>query len=131
MVTIKFHSTAVFVKDIEVSKKFYTKVLGQEVAFDFGRNVILKCGITLWAVDPEHIIPEKLAVKQVVDTQAKCFELYFETDEIEVVFRKISEKGIEKLEHFVRRLHLEGRTPEQVAEKTSIPLNEVRDWIYR
>lgn len=44
--------------------------------------------------------------------------------------RHLIEVG-EKLEHFVRRLHLEGRTPEQVAEKTSIPLNEVRDWIYR
>jgi catechol 2,3-dioxygenase-like lactoylglutathione lyase family enzyme len=160
MKEIKYHSTAVFVKNIEASKKFYTKMLGQEVAFDFGKNVILKCGITLWEVDPNHIIPEKLGKKRVVGTGANCFELYFETEDIEKVFKKLSEKGIEmlhalheepwgqktmrfydpdrhlievgeRLEHFVRRLHLEGRTPEQVAEKTSIPLNEIRDWIYR
>ena len=159
MKEIKYHSTAVFVKNIEASKKFYTNMLGQEVAFDFGKNIILKCGITLWEVDPDHIIPEKLGRSRVVDTRANCFELYFETEDMEEVFKKLSEKGIEmlhalheepwgqktirfydpdrhlievgeKLEHFVRRLHLEGRTPEQVAEKTSIPLNEVRDWIY-
>jgi len=159
MKEIKYHSTAVFVKDIDASKKFYTRVLGQEVAFDFGKNVILRCGITLWEVDPNHIIPEKLGKNRVVETRANCFELYFETEAIEVVFKKLSEQGVEmlhalheepwgqktmrfydpdrhlievgeKLEHFVRRLHMEGRTPEQVAEKTSIPLNEIRDWIY-
>ena len=160
MKEIKYHSTAVFVKDIEASRKFYTNELGQDVAFDFGKNVILRCGITLWEVNPDHIIPEKLGVDRVVGTQANCFELYFETTEIEVVFRKLSEKGVEMLhalheepwgqktmrfydpdghlievgetlETFVHRLHQEGRSPEQVAEKTSIPLDHVRDWIYR
>jgi catechol 2,3-dioxygenase-like lactoylglutathione lyase family enzyme len=46
----RFHSIVLFVKDIDRSKKFYTEVLGQEIDYDFGNNVALKNGITLWKI---------------------------------------------------------------------------------
>jgi catechol 2,3-dioxygenase-like lactoylglutathione lyase family enzyme len=36
------------VQDIEVSKRFYTEVLGLTIALDLGKDVILEGGITLW-----------------------------------------------------------------------------------
>lgn len=44
---IKFHSTAAYVKNIEVAKKFYTETLEQEIELDFSKNITLKGGITL------------------------------------------------------------------------------------
>ncbi|MCP4258898.1 MAG: hypothetical protein GY774_15555 [Planctomycetes bacterium] len=155
---IKFHSTAAFVKDIEISKKFYTETLEQMIELDFGKNVILKGGITLWEIIPNHIIPKKLGLDSTVDTKTNRFEFYFETEEIDRVFRKLKETGVEllhslheepwgqrtvrffdpdrhlievgeTLETFVKRLYREGMTPEQVSKKTSIPLETVRELI--
>ena len=56
---MKFHSSVLFVKDIEKSKDFYVKLLKQEIEYDFGMNVILKNGITLWEISPSHIIDRK------------------------------------------------------------------------
>ncbi|MBN1577145.1 MAG: VOC family protein [Chitinispirillaceae bacterium] len=50
--SLRFHSTAAFVADIKRAEQFYTDVLGQEIDLDFGNNVILKCGITLWQIEP-------------------------------------------------------------------------------
>ncbi len=45
---IRYDSAAAFVQDIEVSKRFYTEVLGLTIALDLGKDVILEGGITLW-----------------------------------------------------------------------------------
>ena len=37
---LNFHSTVLFVKDIEVSKQFYCNILSQEIDSDFGNNII-------------------------------------------------------------------------------------------
>jgi len=155
---IKFHSTAAFVKDIETSKKFYTETLEQEIELDFGKNVILSCGITLWEIDPNHIIPKTRGLENTVDEKVNRFEFCFETKDIERVFDRLKEEGIEllhplieetwgqrtvrffdpdghlievgeTLETFVKRFHKEGMTPEQVSEKTSIPVETVRELI--
>jgi len=157
---IKFHSTAAFVKNIQVSKKFYTEILEQMIELDFGKNVILKGGITLWEFNPNHIILKKLGLDSAVDQKTNRFEFYFETDKIDRVFQKLKENGVEflhslheepwgqrtvrffdpdrhlievgeTLKTFVKRLHREGMTAEQVSEKTSIPLETVRELINR
>ena len=157
---IKFHSTAAFVKNIEVSKKFYTETLEQVIELDFGKNVILKDGITLWEINTNHIICKKLGLNSAVDKKNNRFEFYFETEEIDRVFEKLKEYGVEllhplheepwgqntlrffdpdrhlievgeTLETFVQRLHREGMTPEQVSGKTSIPLETVRELLNR
>jgi catechol 2,3-dioxygenase-like lactoylglutathione lyase family enzyme len=154
---IKYHSAVIFVKDIENSKKFYTEILGQAIDMDFGKNVILKGGMTLWEISPNHIIPEQLGRDSITDEASNRFELYFETEGIDGVFQALEENCAEllhplheepwgqktvrffdpdrhlvevgeTLETFVSRL-CESMTPEQVSEKTSIPLETVRELI--
>lgn len=157
---IKFHSTAALVKNIEVSKKFYREVLEQAIEYDFGKNVIFKGGITLWEINPDHIIPSELGLTSTADEKINRFEFYFETEEIDSVFEKLKENGVEllhslheepwgqrtvrffdpdrhlievgeTLETFVKRLYREGMTTEQVSNKTSIPLDTIRELINR
>jgi catechol 2,3-dioxygenase-like lactoylglutathione lyase family enzyme len=155
-VTFRFHSVTAFVRDIEVSKRFYIEVLEQAVELDFGKNVILKGGITLWEISPNHIILERLGINSVGDRRFNRFELYFETEDIGKVYKRLKEFGVdflhspheepwgqitvrffdpdrhlievgETLRTFVRRLHNENMTPEQVSQKTSVPLETVRE----
>ncbi len=153
---LRFHSAAAFVRDIEVSKKFYTEVLELAVELDFGKNVILEGGITLWEINPNHIIPERLGIDSISDRRVNRFEFYFETEDIEVVYERVKASGAdflhslheepwgqstvrffdpdrhlieigESMETFVRRLYSHNMTQEQVSQKTSIPLEKVRE----
>jgi catechol 2,3-dioxygenase-like lactoylglutathione lyase family enzyme len=153
--TLFYHSAVAFVRNIGVSKKFYTEVLGMTVEFDFGKNIILKGGITLWEISPAHIIPERLGINSVGDKKVNRFEFYFETADIEAVVQKVKASGVEflhslheepwgqktirlfdpdrhlieigeSIETFVKRLCNENLTSEQISKKTSIPLDAVR-----
>jgi len=150
---IYYHSVAVFVKNMDRSKEFYTGILDQDMDRDFGKNIILKSGISLWEVNPSHIIPKRLGDESINNEKAVRFELYFETDDVESVFRKLKENNVgflhpiheepwgqktirffdpdrhlieigESMETFVVRL-AKDMTPEQVSEKTSVPLSVV------
>ncbi len=119
------------------------------VELDFGKNVILEGGVTLWEIDPHHIIPERLGLDAVRGGQEHRFELYFETGNIEAMHWNLGAYGIkylhpvheepwgqrtlrffdpdghlieigESLETFAKRLHREKMSPEEVAEKTHI-----------
>lgn len=153
--SIKFHSTAAFVTSIEKSKAFYTGILGHGIDLDFGKNVILKCGITLWEIRPEHIIPSSLGTEAVNDQTVNRFEFYFETEMIEEVAANLQAAGVdilhpvheepwgqrtircfdpdrhlieigEPLEVFIRRLITQGMTPEAVTAKTGVPIDKVK-----
>lgn len=80
-----FRSTVLFVTNIERSKIFYTELLNFFIVNDFGNNVVLNNGLTLWAIRPEHILPKHL------DTKGKSnkFELYFESSEIEDIYTQL------------------------------------------
>lgn len=43
-----YHSTVLFVEDVERSKKFYTEVMGEEIELDLGKNVGFKNGLAIW-----------------------------------------------------------------------------------
>jgi catechol 2,3-dioxygenase-like lactoylglutathione lyase family enzyme len=149
----RFHSIVLFVKDIEKSKKFYTEILGQELEYDFGNNVALKSGITLWKIMPDHII--SLSGKHNKTNVAKAFEVYFETDDLEPVQKIIAKKRLEilhdlmeepwgqrtirfydpdknlieigeKLETFVGRMARSGMKLEEISIKTTIPVQIVK-----
>ncbi len=94
---LKFHSTALFVKDIEISKAFYAEVLQQKIELDFGKNVILQGGITLWEINPLHIIPRLLGVQHLYSPRFQSFELYFETDDFDGICRQLSGQSVELL----------------------------------
>lgn len=149
----RFHSIVLFVKDIERSKKFYTEVLGQEMEYDFGNNVALKSGITLWKIMPDHIISR--SGKHNKTNITKAFEVYFETDDLEPVQKIVAKNHLETLhdlmeepwgqrtirfydpdknlieigetlETFVRRMALSGMKPEEISVKTTIPVQIVK-----
>ncbi|MBU1106239.1 MAG: glyoxalase/bleomycin resistance/dioxygenase family protein [Candidatus Riflebacteria bacterium] len=155
---IKYHSVAIFVRNIEISKKFYIGILEQVIDLDFGTNIGLKSGISIWKINPNHIIPKQLGIESIANEKINRFELYFETENIESVFEKLKENNVEllhsiheeswgqrtirfydpdkhlieigeTLETFGKRLSDENMTPEQVSEKTSIPLSTVKQLI--
>jgi catechol 2,3-dioxygenase-like lactoylglutathione lyase family enzyme len=153
---LKYLSAVVFVKDIHVAKKFYTETLGFEIDLDFGTNVGLVGGLTIWQIDPVHIIPKRLGLSSVGDRSANRFELYFETEDLAAARERIRQAGGEFLHEiheepwgqmtmrffdpdrhlieigesmpsFVARLRGEGMNAEQVSRKTYIPLAKVED----
>ena len=57
---MKFHSTVIFVKEIGKSKDFYTRHLEFSMEHDFGKNVILSNGLTIWEILDNHVISKQL-----------------------------------------------------------------------
>jgi len=152
---IRYHSAVTFVRDIAISKEFYTKLLEQEVELDFGKNVILKGGLTLWEIQPDHIIPELLGLDAIGNKRGNRFELYFETKDIDKIYRKLEKHGVEFLHSlheepwgqrtvrffdpdrhlleigetlgtFVKRLFDGNMTVDQISQKTKIPAGIVK-----
>lgn len=143
---MKFHSSVIFVNDINRSKDFYIRILNQEIEHDFGKNVILKGGLTIWEIQSEHIINKQLDTKK----DANRFELYFETELIDETFEKLKTERIEFLhkideeswgqrtirffdpdkhlveigetmETFVSNMKKNGLSSKQIADKSGIP----------
>jgi len=142
---VKFHSSVIFVKNIYKSKKFYINLLNQEIEHDFNTNIIFKSGLSIWQINPTHIISEKLDI----ESHSNKLELYFETTDIvnslymledaQVHFlHKINEEPWgqlnirffdpdnhlieigETLETFVNRMKKDGMTEAKIVAKTGI-----------
>jgi len=149
---MKFHSLVIFVKDIEKSKDFYIQLLNQKIEHDFGKNVILKGGLTIWEIQHEHIISKQLETVN----NSNRFELYFETDLIDETFKKLKNAKVEFLheiheeswgqrtirifdidkhlveigepmETFVKNMSKQGLSSNQIAEKSGIPVETVNN----
>jgi len=151
---MKLHnsSIALFVKDIEISKAFYQNLLGLEIEFDFGKNIIYKGCIAIWEINPTHIIPSTLGENS-LKGKSNRFELYFETENLEEVFLPLKAANIhflheiheenwaqrtirffdpdnhlieigESLHCFIKRLLDSGLTREQVSAKTGVALSD-------
>ena len=150
---LAYHSVVIFVKEIESSKQFFLDVLGQEIEYDFGKNVAFKSGISLWEISEGHVIRESGSHS---DTGIrKPYELYFETADIDQVQLDLAKYRLpllhdlieepwgqrtirfydpdnnlievgETMEAFIRRLSDSGMTPEEVAERTTVPVEIVR-----
>ena len=96
---MKFHSTVIFVKDIERSKDFYTGFLDFSIDHDFGKNVILSNGLTLWEIQVSHQISKELQTNNV----SNRFELYFESEDLEKVVNLLEKNGT----GFLHKIHEE------------------------
>jgi catechol 2,3-dioxygenase-like lactoylglutathione lyase family enzyme len=149
-----FHSTVLFVANINHSKDFYTRILNFSVEFDFGKNIVFNNGLSLWEMQPEHIINRKSAT----ENRTNRFELYFETENIDLVFETLNSAGVEFLHNqheeswgqrtirlfdpdnhlieigesmqvFVNNMFDKGLTTDQIAEKSGIPPVTVLDII--
>jgi catechol 2,3-dioxygenase-like lactoylglutathione lyase family enzyme len=146
-----FHSTAIFVKNIEESKDFYTHFLNFTIEHDFGKNVILSSGLTIWEINANHIISRHLETTN----NSNRFELYFEAENIDEISDVLSSAGIrflhtvhqepwgqrtirffdpddhlieigEPLAVFVNNMSRNGLTMKQISEKSGVPIETVK-----
>jgi len=147
-------SIAIFVKNIKVSKEFYHDLLGLPVYLDFGKNVIFKAGLAIWEIQDSHIIPSILGSDNIKNKSCNRFELYFESGNLEAVFKILKSNHVrfvheiheepwgqktirffdpdhhlieigESMRIFVNRFYEQGLSVEQVAKRTSVPVDEV------
>ena len=154
-IDLKNCSTALFVKDIEVSKDFYINILQLSVEMDFGKNIIFKNGITIWEIQTGHPIPAHLGYANITDPSVNRFEIYFETDNLTQTFDALKRKSVrflhevheemwgqrtirffdpdnhlievgETFKQFVCRFFNQGLTVEEISQRTHIPVEEVR-----
>lgn len=153
--SLKFHSAVIFVKDIEISKDFYCNILNQEIEADYGNNVSLKDGLSLWEVPDWHDLHQDFYEK---DNYNTSLELYFETENISEVNDLLVQNNIpkhhelteeawgqktirfydpdnnlievgEKMESFIKRLSREGLNIDQIIKKTGVPKNLIEDYL--
>ena len=156
MISIRFKTALLFVKDIAVSRRFYENILGQTVEYDFGEDVVFSGGFAIH--DANHI--SRLLFKRdnpnIDGRQGKeNFELYFESDGLDAVNSRLVQSGVtfvhnlleqpwgqrvirfydpdshiveigEPMSTVIERNLLSEITEAEVAEKTSMLLEEVK-----
>lgn len=154
-IRINYESSVFFVKDIKKTRDFYLNVLKQKIEFDFGRNIVFKGGLSFWDEDYAlKTIYDGKAPKMI--TGKNNSEIYFETEQLDLVFNHVKkenatlihpimehpwgQRGIrfydpdnhiieigEPMEAVVRRLFRNGLTHEAIAEKTTMPMEFIKD----
>jgi catechol 2,3-dioxygenase-like lactoylglutathione lyase family enzyme len=150
---ITHHGTAIFVKDIADSRRFYEELLQQPVQMDNGPHVSFGA-LSIWHVDhaSESIFGDQ--ARHPGQLGARNLELCFETDQLERIYSRAAEYGAsiihqvveqpwgqrvfrmydpdhhivsvaEPLTASVRRLLDQGLSVEEVARRTTIPVEMV------
>lgn len=152
--SISYQSAVIMVKDVVASRQFYEGLLGQTVQMDFGLNVTFAGGFAIWQVDHAHRIAG-LQSNCTGQLGRDNLELYFETEELASALARVSDAGVEfvhpvreqpwgqrvfrcydpdghmieigePMPIVIRRFLNEGMAAEEVAERTSMPLEIVR-----
>ncbi len=93
---VKFSATVLMVKNIEISKKFYTSLLDQEIDLDFGKNITFQSGVSIWELRENHVIPQKLN-KDILKSDAVRFELYFESEDLDDIVNRLKSNRVQFL----------------------------------
>jgi catechol 2,3-dioxygenase-like lactoylglutathione lyase family enzyme len=90
---LKFDGPLIVVNDMARSRHFYEHLLGQKVKFDFGPNVPFE-GFSIHLKSHfQSLLGDETQFP--VTQKAHWGELYFETDELEPIYRRLSEAGVE------------------------------------
>jgi len=93
---LKFSGSLILVNDISVSRKFYEELLEQKVDMDFGPNVSFEGNLAIHLKTHfQGLLGD--AERYPVTTRANNGELYFETDEIDRIFQRLEQAGVEFL----------------------------------
>jgi predicted enzyme related to lactoylglutathione lyase len=151
---MKFDGTLIAVSDMETAKDFYENVLEQTILMDLGTHVAFENGFSLQS-DYAELVGEDLPVQK----PANSFQLYFETEDLEKWYEKISKiNGItmihgikeypwgqrdirfydfdqhiievaESMESVVKRFLKEGLSVEETAKRTMYPVEFVKSFI--
>ena len=147
---IEFKSSAVLVSDINRSRNFYEKLLGQEVEMDNGEHIAFKSGFSIWEGKHAYSMIYSDGREYPSDSAPEMFELYFETEDLDAVWGTISGAAVavlhpvyehpwgqrgfritdpdgriveiaEPLSAVISRLRSEGMDNAAIAARTSIP----------
>ncbi len=152
---ITFASTVIITKDFENMKSFYNDTLLQEIENDFGNCIMFKGGVSLWQLTDDYPIAKHLGRTYHKDGN-KNIEICFETEDFEAVLSKLETVDIDYLHQveeevwgqrtihifdpeknlveigesipcFVKRMYDEGMSLAEVAERSSVPVEYVRE----
>jgi catechol 2,3-dioxygenase-like lactoylglutathione lyase family enzyme len=150
---IKRKATILYCENIEMSRNFYSNVLGLSIEMDMGSVIFYKEGIAIWELKEGHIL------NTLINTGGKgsnvnTFELYFEVVDWEDTLQRLNQWDIdylhrtveepwgqrtirifdpdtniieigETLEQFIRRLYDKGVSKEEIARLNEISVDEV------
>jgi catechol 2,3-dioxygenase-like lactoylglutathione lyase family enzyme len=145
---LRFHSSVVFCNDLVKQREFYEKFLGQTVKHDLGNCLVFHNGFTLWQLDEKYHISRELGYSY-EPIGNRNLELCFETDHLEDAVEKVLMADLrilhnleeeewgqytirfydpegnlveigESLRAMVMRMQTDGRTVNEVCEKTGL-----------
>lgn len=152
---VEYQAALIFVKNVAVSRDFYAKILQQQVAYDFGEDVLFNCGFAIH--DANHISRLMFGRKN-PNMRSRLgkenFELYFECDDMDGIYKRLEDYGVsfihevrqqpwgqrvcrfydpdnhiveigESMAVVITRFLEEGLSADEVSERTSMPVDEV------
>ncbi len=153
---IKFQNAVFFVKNIEKSKDFYTRILGQKISEDYGRYVGFEGGFGIW--EAEFALQTIFSESKVDYTVGNTTEIAFESPEVEKIYYQLEKENIkfihpikiqpwgqkvfrfydfdhhiieigEPLSIVVIRFYKQGISIENIAKTTNMPLEVIKEII--
>jgi catechol 2,3-dioxygenase-like lactoylglutathione lyase family enzyme len=101
-----FNSSVIFVKDIEIAKSFYTRLLGCTIEHDFGKKIIFHNGPALRQIQDNHTIARQLKISD----GSNRFELYFETESPDKDHKLLTDAGVKFLHEIKKKLGDKGQS---------------------
>jgi catechol 2,3-dioxygenase-like lactoylglutathione lyase family enzyme len=155
--SIKFHSSVIVCNDINAMRRFYEDLLNLDVEVDFGACIVFKGAFSLWQLSEKHTISQKLGYTFNPNGN-KNLELCFETEDLDSVLGKLKKYNLNYLHNkmeetwgqktvrfydpeenlieigetiptFIKRLYAEGLNVEQLHEKTSVPVDNIIEYL--
>lgn len=155
---IKLVSSVIFVKDIKVSRAFYEGVLEQKPEMDHGLNVGYAGGFALWQLDHANQSIFGDVDHSGTGGEKHAAELYFETRELDEIFARLDKSSVsfihrvqeqpwgqrvirfldpdghiieigEPMDAVILRMQADGATPEEITQRTFMPLDIVNQII--
>ncbi len=140
---MKYICCLIAVEDMDVSRRFYEEVLGQDIRQDMGENVLFEGGFAIHL--KSHF--QNLLDGKAVQPGGDGYELYFEEDDLDSIVKSLREYGVEfvheireqpwkqqvvrfhdpdghlieigeSMEHVAYRLSLEGRNIAEISRIT-------------
>lgn len=151
---IKYICSLLTVKDVQKSREFYEKVLKQEIELDHGENVSFKGGFAIHDREHFHDLVDNGSIKNENNKGNALIELYFVSEEIEVLNKKLESLDVvflhnireqpwgqrvlrffdpddyiievgESMEAVVTRFAAEGLEVEEISQRSSMPVEFV------
>lgn len=142
---MKYICALFVVDDMEKSKDFYVRILGQKIKYDFGENVTFEGDFALH--EKEHF--RGLLGNLMINKGSNCSELYFEHDNLKELEDKLKRENVEfihemteqpwrqrvlriydpskniieigeSLEYLAYRLWKEGKTEDEIGQITNL-----------